>query len=164
MGQSQVSYELAHKMFSYDSETGLLKRTMTVSSRAIRGMTISTINLQGYVVVRFENKLQLVHRLIWLMQTGEWPTLQIDHINGNSRDNRWVNLRHVSRAVNLQNKAAPSGGVYYARRDARWIAECRVDGVRKVLGSSPSRAAAELIYKTWKRNSLPPESTAWNVQ
>ena len=43
-------------------------------------------------------------RVCWLVQTGDWPEFTIDHINGDSSDNRWVNLRDVTQAVNNHNK------------------------------------------------------------
>lgn len=149
MGQSKVSYDLAHKMFSYDPETGVLTRTISVSSRAMAGMQITATNAQGYVVVRFEDKLQYAHRLIWLMETGEWPTLDIDHVNGVPGDNRWDNLRHVSRSVNLHNKVVESG-VYWAHRDKVWIASIQVDGKKIHLGQYKSKTTAEIVYKLRK--------------
>ena len=157
-------FDLAHSMFKYCPDTGLLTRTKTVSSRAMRGMVIQAKNTDGYIVVRFAGKLQYAHRLIWLMQTGEWPTHTIDHINSNVWDNRWINLRDVTYSDNLFNKAAPAGGVYYAVRDSRWVAECRYQGVRRILGSSKDRDVAESYYREWKKTQLPETSVAWNVK
>ena len=43
------------------------------------------------------------HRLIWALQTGEWPKQQIDHINGVKDDMRFSNLRDVSAKINHRN-------------------------------------------------------------
>lgn len=45
-----------------------------------------------------------VSRVIWAMTTGQWPTLSIDHINRNPRDNRFVNLREATDAIQLANR------------------------------------------------------------
>lgn len=149
MGQSKVSYELAHKMFSYDPLDGTLTRKITISSRAMAGMQIAAVNTRGYITVRFEDKPQYAHRLIWLMQTGDWPTLDIDHINGIPGDNRWENLRHVSRSVNLQNKVTESG-VYWAHRDKVWVACIQVNGKKMHIGQHKNKAVAEMMYKIRK--------------
>jgi len=56
--------------------------------------------------------------------TGEWPTGVIDHIDGNSLNNRWNNLRDVTTDQNNSNKAWSEGreiirfaGKYYLKED-----------------------------------------------
>ena len=67
----------------------------------------------------------LLHRVIWLIETGEWPK-QIDHINGDPADNRWTNLRNVENTRNMRNKAMfknnTSGimGVCWGKKGKRW--------------------------------------------
>lgn len=67
--------------------------------------------------------------------------LDVDHINGNSLDNRRSNLRVCTRSVNLHNKhnlhalnTSGTTGVYYSKSRKRWIAEIRIDRKRKHLG------------------------------
>ena len=45
------------------------------------------------------------HQVVWAMTRGEWPTDEIDHINGDPADNRPENLRQVSHADNVKNRA-----------------------------------------------------------
>lgn len=42
-------------------------------------------------------------RLAHLIMTGEWPSDCIDHINGNSLDDRWENLRSATVTQNAWN-------------------------------------------------------------
>lgn len=154
MGKSEVSYELAHKMFSYNPDTGIVTRKISVSSRARARDELWTVNCSGYIVVRFEGKLHYVHRIIWLMQTGEWPTLVIDHIDGNGANNKWTNIRHVTYSVNLQNKIVESG-VYWSKRDKVWVATMQVDGRRQHIGQHKSKIIAEAMYKQAKLAYVP---------
>ena len=50
----------------------------------------------------FRSKFWVTHRAIWVIVTGQMP-VEIDHINGNSLDNRWINLRNVTRQQNMRN-------------------------------------------------------------
>jgi hypothetical protein len=43
-------------------------------------------------------------RTAWLLMTGDWPNHTIDHINRNSTDQRWENLRDVPQGINNHNK------------------------------------------------------------
>ena len=44
-------------------------------------------------------------RLAWLYMTGSWPNDQIDHINHDSADNRFANLREVDSTENNKNRS-----------------------------------------------------------
>lgn len=72
--------------------------------------TVSTHYKHGYKNKRvaleiFGKKLCLAAaRICWLVQTGDWPEHTIDHINRDSTDNRWENLRDVTQGVNNWNK------------------------------------------------------------
>lgn len=58
----------------------------------------------GYRQVRYENRAYLEHRLMWLMESGEEPPVNIDHINGDRSDNRIENLRPADRYTNQFNR------------------------------------------------------------
>lgn len=62
------------------------------------------INNSGYYQVRKDGKLHLVHRVIWEMHYG--PIEQgkfVDHVDGDSLNNKLSNLRIVSREGNARN-------------------------------------------------------------
>jgi len=63
----------------------------------------------GYVMIKIEGLAYKAHRLAWLYMTGEWPSLRIDHKNGVSIDNRWVNLRLCDQTSNNGNKKRNKG-------------------------------------------------------
>ena len=49
-------------------------------------------------------------RLAWLYMTGNWPQDQIDHINRDSYDDRWINLREATCSQNNFNREFNSAG------------------------------------------------------
>lgn len=90
------------------------------------------------------------HRVIWALQTGQWPTDEIDHINGNGMDNSWRNLRRATRSQNEMNKGLRSNnrsgfkGVSWHAARNKWLAQIKAGGKARVLGyfADPSEAAA----------------------
>lgn len=135
------------RRYSYDPVTGHLiglcrKPHHPVGSR----------QSDGYLRVVFSGRSYLVHRVAWLLTTGEWPTLNIDHINGDRSDNRWENLRLASHAQNMWNRPAPAGsGTYFCpdgKRKKRWRAAIEVAGTRINLGSFLDRDEATAAYES----------------
>lgn len=56
--------------------------------------------------IKFLGKKWKASKVAWFLMTGSWPTdLEIDHINRDPMDNRWENLRLVTRSENLKNRA-----------------------------------------------------------
>lgn len=98
----------------------------------------------------------LAHRAIWTIVHGEWPSGDIDHINGDPADNRLCNLRDVPHAENLKNMSAradnTSGftGVSYQKSRGRWIAQISVGGTTRSLGTFCT--AVEAIEARQKAN------------
>jgi hypothetical protein len=58
-----------------------------------------------YYHMRYKGKLTTIHRIIWSHVNGPIPSnMVIDHINGDTHDNRIVNLRLVTQKINCQNR------------------------------------------------------------
>lgn len=110
-----------------------------------------------YVALRFQSRAVSLHRVIWVYMTGRLPDGDIDHINGNKRDNRWLNLRDVTRSVNMQNAPLRSDnrsgtqGVFWCENLGRWRSMISVNGRRVYLGYHEALADAVLARKTAER-------------
>jgi hypothetical protein len=89
--------------YRYERDTGRFIRIIRTGARGAVGSMAGSIDRQGYCRIWVHDRLHAAHRLAWLYVTGEIPDC-IDHINGARSDNRWENLRSVSRSVNLQNQ------------------------------------------------------------
>ena len=147
-----------HFLFDYSPITGQLTRKVKIKNQPA-GNLVGSLCTGGYLQRSIDNKLHLVHRLVWLYVHGVWPTGQIDHINHIKSDNRIINLRDVSCAQNHQNRArktkSASGylGVTWHKRDKRWQAHIEVNGKSTNLGlfqnlddAVAARQQAEILY------------------
>jgi hypothetical protein len=90
----------------------------------------------------------LMHRLIAGAKAGEI----VDHINGDTLDNRRVNLRIATAATNAQNRAPHRGtsscykGVSWRKDVRRWRAYITVNKRRRYLGDFEVEAEAARAY------------------
>lgn len=64
----------------------------------------TSTNSDGYKTGCLFTKPLKAHQIVWAMTRGEWPTDEIDHINGDPADNRPENLRQVSHRDNVKNR------------------------------------------------------------
>lgn len=99
-----ISFADAHERLSYDPETGIFRWKKHLAGAAYNGREVGSWDLYGYKTIRLDKRSYKLHRLAWFMMTGAWPEGDVDHINGIRHDNRFANLRAVSRKQNLENK------------------------------------------------------------
>jgi hypothetical protein len=103
-----------------------------------------------YVVAYIKGEEILLHRL--LKKCG--PGKVVDHINGNSLDNRRSNLRICSQAENMMNKNKyknnKSGykGVWFHKNKKRWEVQIRIGGKKIYLGVVNSPEMGAIIYNS----------------
>src|SRR5262245_14923519 len=84
------SAERVRQLLKYSPETGELRWRVSRRGRGARlGRDAGAGHAKGYRRVSVDGRDYLVHRVIWLWMTGEWPAAQIDHRNGVRDDNRW---------------------------------------------------------------------------
>lgn len=88
---------------SYNPETGEFIWLVSGYRNKI-GMRAGSQNNQGYRHLYIDKNYYKEHRLAFFLMTGNWPDRKndIDHINGIKNDNRWSNLREVTRSQNLK--------------------------------------------------------------
>lgn len=125
---------------------------------------LNSVNGKGYRHGQFDRKTRLAHRVIWKLVIGTEPNI-IDHINGDTLDNRICNLRSVTHAVNSRNSRQPenSKNLYagISKCHNRWRAQIGRDGARTHLGmfatfaeALAARQAAESSLGYLKRLTL----------
>lgn len=162
------------RYFAYDPATGILTykerpRSDFNSERGYRNWQdrVGTkagrvrINRDSYkhIAVSVNGVGRLVHRLAWMIMTGDTPPKQIDHINRDATDNRWCNLRDgdgIQRKNLSMFKNNKSGicGVYWDPQTNKWTASgfYKVNGVRKKknLGRFKKKEDAAIAAKQFR--------------
>jgi hypothetical protein len=149
--QAILTYQRATELLDYAPLTGVL----TWLRRPIRpeeiardkgwnnrfaGKEAGCITPYGYRLVCVTSELFveekfLGHILGWLLYYGEWPRMQIDHINRVRHDNRIANLRLATVSQNMTNgklrcnNTSGVKGVHYNKQRNNWIASLNKDGV-----------------------------------
>lgn len=111
-----LTQERLRDVLRYDPETGIFSRIKGKRKGEVVG---SAHDARGILKVSIGNERHFLHRLGWLCMTGCMPRSNIEHINGDRSDNRWINLRE---GVRLQR----------ASDLAPWRGRTRFDGVWKV--------------------------------
>ena len=121
---------------------------------------------RGYRQVRLRGfrKMLLAHRLVWIWHRGPIAAgSEVDHLNGDARDNRIENLRAVSHSTNLTNRAKlrsnTSGhtGVSWIAERGLWRARGYIGAASKHLGYFTERADAEAAMRAyWKASGCTP--------
>ena len=129
-------------MFDYDHKKGRLFRRCFSNGLFIGLEVAGSSNKDlGYRYVEISGVNYLEHRLVWVYVTGAWPLEQLDHINKNRCDNRFLNLREVNNSENQKNttlrKSNKSGimGVHTRSDNGKWSVRINHNGERYTLGS-----------------------------
>ena len=109
-----------------------------------------------YMVYRDVNGIDhYVHRLVALAFV-ENPNAsvfrEVDHINGNRRDNRPCNLRWANRSIQCLNRNFC--GAHWSPRFRKWYSKCIVGGVTHKLGWFKTQREASAKYKSFKEAAI----------
>lgn len=153
-----ITQEELRELLSYDPDTGVFKWLKSINNRVKVGDTPKAIAGRGYYTVQIYGSRYYLHRLAMFYVTGEWPPQDVDHINGDIKDNRISNLRHATRSQNLKNtrghKDSVSGfkGVTFYPVRGVYRSRIYVDGKNIWLGSyRTAEEAAEAYIEASKR-------------
>lgn len=104
----------------------------------------------GYLSVRREKSRKHI-RLSWFIMGNPPSGFVIDHINGNSLDNRRSNLRIATYSQNCVNKKTFSHtsryrGVSWKKRNAKWVAQIKHNGRVEYIGLFHNELDAAIAY------------------
>ena len=158
----QLTREYLKSVISYNPDTGEFKWLSFKPGRK-RSLSAGDMDVRGYMRIGINRQRYPSHRLAWFYMTGEWPKLEIDHINHDKADNRWSNLREVTRKENSRNQArrrtnrSGINGVSWDRARNKWYACIKHNGKSVSLGRHESledaKAAIDRAKNTYNYHS-----------
>ena len=76
-------------------------------TRTDRKNSNGTLDKDGYLIIKVKKRQFKAHRIVWLLNYGEFPKSELDHINRNRIDNRIENLRESNRQEQVENRYVP---------------------------------------------------------
>ena len=101
MIKNDLTKEYINEWFYYTEDGNLHWKKKPC--RNVRVGAIVGTNKEGYQKLNHLKKYYCVHRLIYTLH-HDIPKFYIDHIDGNTRNNRIENLRDVTLSVNQHNQ------------------------------------------------------------
>ena len=146
---TEITQDVVKRFFHYDPDTGVFKRVAKINRHTGQlqpcDYVIDGDNGSGYRRTFIIDRKYMVHKLIFVFMTGEYPN-HVDHINGDKRDNRWENLRKVTHSENMLNKGVYKNsttgvpGVNF--RNGKYVASVCKSGKRYTAGEFVNIEAA----------------------
>lgn len=142
--------DLKH-IFDYNKITGEF-RWKSASRKAWNGQIAGSNDVRGYWRLFVKGVELKGHRVAWAITYGVIPdaSMPLDHINGNTSDNRICNLKLCSQKENTQNTRMQKNnrcglkGVSMVGKKFR--AHITVDGKQKHLGMFDTKEEAHQSY------------------
>lgn len=147
------------QLIHYDPDTGAFVWLTNNKGKTAGCAALHKDSGKTYILIRVNYSLYKAHRLAFLYMTGQMPTDEVDHINGDGSDNRWCNLREVTRIENGRNMRLQSNnksglpGVHWDKSRCKWMCYIKLNNKRVNLGRHQDffeavcvRKSAELRY------------------
>lgn len=153
----QLLYRIKNEL-SYDPTTGVVTWLFNhgFSGKYPAGSTCGTKykssrGRTSYLCVNIDGTILQVHHIAWFLETGSWPSSNVDHEDTDGLNNRWTNLRLATKQQNMANRAvqrnSKSGLKGVRRHGEKWRACIAVDGRRvRHLGIFDTAEAASTAY------------------
>lgn len=159
LGVILLTQKLLKSILKYDPESGLFIWIVRSNGRVPPNTYAGYQDDTGYIRIGIYGEYYRAHRLAFLYMTGFFPTEDVDHANGDRKDNRWINLRKATRLENVRNVGVRSdnksgyAGVGWNKQSGKWQARCNVNGKRKLIGKFDNpKDAGESYQKVAKEN------------
>ncbi len=142
--RDDLTAEYVRQIFDYNPEIGELRWKLRTDLRPcdsarLVGRLAGSVK-SDCVNIKINGKMYKAHRVIFLWMKGEWPKYQCDHVDVETSNNRWSNLREATQSQNQANKRLyknnSSGlkGVHWRSDVGKYQAQINKSGKRTHLG------------------------------
>ena len=144
--------EVLRELLSYDPDTGLFTWLIDRGYKARAGAAAGSLNKSGYILISINMERYQAHRIAYKMMYEVEPPDLLDHIDGDTKNNRISNLRPATPKHNQGNTKTPvhnrSGvkGVSWNKKMKRWVAQIGVNNKRVYLGGFHTKEEAACAY------------------
>lgn len=145
----EIPFHVANSRLTYNSDTG----DILWKNGVLAGWT----NKRGYVIIKLNGETYKAHRIAWVLYYKKQPNGLIDHIDGDKSNNKVLNLRDVSNAINCANRHGPNSttvsgvlGVSYHKKTGKWAATMSVDGRQTHIGLYLTVSDAQVALFNYK--------------
>lgn len=153
--QPPISLNELRAQFLYDPETGLWiwKSINKYMPPERLGSRAGYRHHSGRWVLKVGDKGINAARIAYFYMTGQWPSVDVDHKNGDVADDRWENLRLATRAQNNRNVGKKSRnrsgvkGVSWHAATGKWISRITVNYKQIHLGVFDDFEEAVRVYR-----------------
>lgn len=171
MARPIITCEIVRDLLSYAPETGIFTwryrdrkycesdKTQKIWNTRYAGKKAGVLR-EGYITIKIFYYPFAAHRLAYLYMTGSFPSMDVDHIDRNKSNNRFENLRAVSKFVNQQNRFNPRtdsgtqiiGAQKSGKKNSKkFYSRIRVNGKYHHLGTFDTAAQAGAAYLAAKK-------------
>lgn len=127
MSNGILTQKRLKEVIHYNLDTGIFTWIRRHGLNSMYGKAAGTNHNRGYRSIGVDGKIYLAHRLAWLYVNGYFPK-QVDHIDHNRSNNKYINLRCANASINSKNRSKTSRntssvvGVYWCKLNKKWRA------------------------------------------
>ena len=168
-----MNAEELRTVLEYNKDTGIFLWKVRIGRKikagSVAGSAQKSAGGKKYIRILYKGKKYYAHRLAFLYMTGNFPNNFVDHINHDSLDNRYCNLRMASSTDNQRNKIPHKNnktgitGVFFCKKRKKYISAITIKNKHKHLSYGNDffeaccrRKSAELKYGFHKNHGINP--------